>query len=79
MCDKCDMAIDYINKTRGTTFAIGDVVSYTGGKTKCNGKITGAYGGYLLICLDGETVSHSYHPTWKLSKVNNERANDGPS
>jgi hypothetical protein len=68
-CEKQgEMAIEYINRTYGTTYQIGDRIVYDGGKTSRTGIITNACGGYLLICLDGETVSHSYHPTWKISK-----------
>lgn len=31
------------------------------------GRITGARGCYLMVRLDGERRSLSYHPTWKVT------------
>jgi hypothetical protein len=41
-------------------------VRYHGGKNPRDGTIISGESGYLIIQLDGETVSHSYHPTYKL-------------
>ena len=53
---------------RGITTKLGGRVVYTGsenGKQRL-GTVTGARGGYLMIRLDGNKHSYTFHPTWEL-------------
>lgn len=45
---------------------VGGRVMYSGGEVARHGTITGFRDAYLLILLDGERISHPYHPTWKI-------------
>lgn len=62
------MTMETIRKTRGVPAKRGGRIIYTGDKSgqPKPGRITSAYGGYLRIVLDGETVAGHYHPTWEL-------------
>lgn len=62
------MSIDHIRESRGVPAKVGGRVRYTGSADGVprEGKIVGTRGGYLLIRLDGQKHSQSFHPTWKL-------------
>ena len=62
-------ALEYINKTYDTTWALDQRVTYGGERGDHLGTIVNATGHYLKIRLDGQNNAGLYHPTWKLKAV----------
>jgi hypothetical protein len=64
------MSLDYIRQQYSVPAKKGARVRYTGDKgPKVNariGTVTGADGAHLRICMDGDSFSQPYHPTWEL-------------
>ena len=64
---------DYINNMYHTSFKTGSRVEYAGGKQQKLGIVVGVgSGASLLIKLDGEEKTGSYHPTWRLTMIAKE-------
>ena len=61
------MTIQHIRDTYNVPAKVGGRVVYSGNGKDIGGVITGADGKYLRIRLDGDKISCRFHPTWKLT------------
>ena len=60
------MSMANIRKTRGVPCKRGGRVTYTGSISPQRGTIKSASEGYLMILLDGDKYTKTFHPTWEL-------------
>jgi len=68
------VSMQYIREAYGVPAKRGGRVEYSGtGSRALQGTITGAKGAHLRIRLDGYKHSHSFHPTWKLRYLEQEK------
>lgn len=66
-------ALDYINRTYGTAYRVGSRVRYTGSRSgELLGTVTGASGPHLRVKMNNERNDAPYHPTWRMSIVDDE-------
>lgn len=63
------MSMGYIRSHYGVPAKRGGLVEYTGGAIPRRGTIRSANGHYLMIHLDGERRTRTFHPTWELRYV----------
>jgi len=63
------VTLAYIRDTYGVRAKRGGRVQFDGSGANVAkvGTITGARGSHILIKMDGESRSASYHPTWQLT------------
>jgi hypothetical protein len=60
------MTMQYIRDTYNVPAKLGGRVIYSGNGRAVEGVITGTYGGWLRIRLDGDKFACKFHPTWKI-------------
>ena len=75
------MRMEYIRRTYGVPAKRGCKVKFTGNPNNFPqfGTVTGTYGKYLKVLMDGEIKPGTYHPEWRMEYLTPDGANSRPA